>query len=217
MTTTKQTAFNKDECSTTGPQRKFFLQFSLVITTQTLMLSMATMETAAQLFDELLRDGHLQWVRPITLLRTQKSFNSVLDFVFLVNRQALPGLTGMSRILNREGDSVATAVTYTDNNRQTDHRPVDATFTITIPSLPGGGHHFNTIQPISAAAPRAIKSRSLLTQRGSRTDAIAESPTAFRSERRSEPSTGDLLRRLDNIEEQLAKLRSELRRQRDSD
>ena len=69
----------------------------------------------APLFDELIRDDHLYWVRPTTLLRTQFEYDSVLDFVFLVNRDVLPGLTGTSRILNREGDSVATAATYDDN------------------------------------------------------------------------------------------------------
>jgi hypothetical protein len=58
------------------------------------------------------------------------SFNSVLDFVFVAN--LVLGWTAANVILQREGDSAATALDFDDDNEQSDHRPVDATFTMTI-------------------------------------------------------------------------------------
>jgi hypothetical protein len=83
-------------------------------------------------FDAMTRDGTFIWVKPETLVKTQASdsFNSVLDFVFVAN--VVPGWTATSVILQREGDSVATSLDFDDDNEQTDHRPVDATFAVTI-------------------------------------------------------------------------------------
>jgi hypothetical protein len=104
----------------------------------------------APLFDELLKDGHLQWVRPVSLVRTQRSFNSVLDFVLVGNAEALPGWSGVSRILNREDDQVATTLVFNDDRAETDHRPVDAIFTIPLPTPPGPS--FRAIQPSTGPA-----------------------------------------------------------------
>ena len=80
-------------------------------------------------FDLLTDDNVLLWVRPLTLLRTEDSHNNVLDFIFVAKSQAMTGWTGVSRILNREGDSVATEAGFDDDDETTDHRPVDAIFT----------------------------------------------------------------------------------------
>jgi hypothetical protein len=81
-------------------------------------------------FDALTRDATFVWARPELLVKTQAddAFVSVLDFVFVANPP--PGWTGVSTILERDGDvaALATAVDFDDDARQTDHRPVDAVF-----------------------------------------------------------------------------------------
>ena len=77
-------------------------------------------------FDLLTEDDVFHWLEPLTLVRTEDSNDDVLDFVFIVNRDTVPNWSGMSRILNRSGDSVATVDNFSDTTQTTDHRPVDA-------------------------------------------------------------------------------------------
>lgn len=88
-------------------------------------------------FDELTRDGTFIWVRPLTLLKTQASddFNGVLDFVFVAN--APFGWNGAATILDREGHRAAVQNDFDDTNQQTDHRPVEAVFTLAAGGDPG--------------------------------------------------------------------------------
>lgn len=87
-------------------------------------------------FDALTQDRVFQWVRPGKIVKSQADdhFNSLLDFVFVAN--APFGWTGVSRILEREGDTPATVNDFDDNNQNTDHRPVDAVFTLGSPVIP---------------------------------------------------------------------------------
>ena len=79
-------------------------------------------------FDELIRDGAFVWVKPGRLVKTQAddAFMSVLDFVFVANPP--PAWTGVSTILEREGDGAAVQVDFDDDAQKTDHRPLDAVF-----------------------------------------------------------------------------------------
>ena len=79
-------------------------------------------------FDALVDEGAFLWVKPERLVKTQAddAFVSVLDFVFVANPPA--SWTGKSTILEREGDTVATALDFDDDGQKTDHRPVDAVF-----------------------------------------------------------------------------------------
>lgn len=81
-------------------------------------------------FDELTKDGVFVYLHPDSLLKTNADdgFNSVLDFVFAAH--APFGWSAQSRILEREGDSVATENDFDDDQDQSDHRPVDALFTL---------------------------------------------------------------------------------------
>jgi hypothetical protein len=66
--------------------------------------------------DLLIADGVLTWIRPPQLIRTQCSFNSVLDFVFVA---------GAARQWSASSEILATEESYcpSDQNRS-DHRPV---------------------------------------------------------------------------------------------
>ena len=87
-------------------------------------------------YDNITQNGVFVWARPIPLLKTNASDDyrpSVLDFVFVARQPA----TWMvqSRILNREDNDPATALDFDDDNRSTDHRPLDAI----ISTVDGGG------------------------------------------------------------------------------
>lgn len=86
-------------------------------------------------FDALIANDRFRWVKPDFLVKTQSSpeFNSVLDFIFVANEPLK--WTGTSRILDREGDQPATTVGFSDDNQNTDHRPVEAVFTLEAPSV----------------------------------------------------------------------------------
>ncbi len=81
-------------------------------------------------FDELIRDGVFVYLRPDRLLKTNAddNFNSVLDFVFVAH--APFAWRGESRILERDGDEPAEENDFDDSQQQSDHRPVDAIFTL---------------------------------------------------------------------------------------
>lgn len=83
-------------------------------------------------FDAMVANGAFIWVRPETLVKTQASdsFNTVLDFVFVAN--PIPGWSGKSVILDRDGDGPAPVGDFDDDNQQTDHRPVDAVFEMIV-------------------------------------------------------------------------------------
>jgi|GEM_PF-6363093 len=165
----------------------------------------------APLFDELIQDGHLAWVRPISLVRTQRSFNSVLDFVMVANPQALPGWSGASRVLNRAGDSVATTLTFQDNGEQTDHRPVDAVFSVSVPE-PEDGPQFATIAPrFDAISPRGRVAGFNAPSTGGPAQAFARSRASRETD---EPTLRDLLDRLEELESEVRALRAERRSRR---
>jgi hypothetical protein len=84
-------------------------------------------------FDAMVEDGAFIWVRPETLVKTQASdsFQTVLDFVFVAN--PIPAWTGESVILARAGDEPAPPGDFDDSDQATDHRPVDATFSMVMP------------------------------------------------------------------------------------
>jgi hypothetical protein len=71
-------------------------------------------------YDLLIADGVLTWIRPPQLIRTQCSFNSVLDFVLV---------TGAARQWRASSEILAVQESYcpSDQNRS-DHRPVLAMF-----------------------------------------------------------------------------------------
>jgi len=77
-------------------------------------------------FDNLIEGGLVKWLRPVSLVKTEDSdrFVTVLDFFFYTNETI--GWSGESRILDREGDQVATELDFDDNSTTPDHRPVDA-------------------------------------------------------------------------------------------
>ena len=151
----------------------------------------------APLFDELIEDGHLQWGRPVSLVRTQISFNSVLDFVFVANAQELPGWTGISQILEMEGDEVATSATFSDDGDETDHRPVDAIFTM-VDVQPESGR-IVADQPLRGSRGRVAPSAGL------------EALRRDRPRRDEDVTLQEIMRRLDRIEQELARLGSEIR------
>lgn len=71
-------------------------------------------------YDLVTEDSVFTWVRPSTLFPTQDSrHESVLDFVFVSGDAT--GWKYESTILKKRGD-------FPDNNKKSDHRPVDATF-----------------------------------------------------------------------------------------
>lgn len=74
-------------------------------------------------YDKLTEDDRWKWVRPGTLIRTQCSFNSVLDFVFTGN--GAQSWSAASEILFPEADYCP------DTNATSDHRPVLAQFETT--------------------------------------------------------------------------------------
>jgi len=72
-------------------------------------------------YDRLTRGGVFAWARPQTLVRSQCSFDSVLDFVFTAGGAS--GWQGSSEILAVPGDCP-------DDAERSDHRPVQAVFTM---------------------------------------------------------------------------------------
>lgn len=72
-------------------------------------------------YDLMTREGRFVWLRPATLVRSQCSFDSVLDFVFKGGGAA--GWQGTSEIIAQPSDCP-------DNAQTSDHRPVLATITI---------------------------------------------------------------------------------------
>ena len=53
---------------------------------------------------DIMRNGPWFELEPIFRARTQANFNSILDHVFIANRDAAVGWSGEARILNRIGD-----------------------------------------------------------------------------------------------------------------
>lgn len=78
----------------------------------------------------MVEDGAWYWLKPEKLIKTQADdrFNTVLDFIFIANPP--DGISGKSTILARAGDAPAEAEEFEDSREETDHRPVDAVFTI---------------------------------------------------------------------------------------
>ena len=71
-------------------------------------------------YDLLIVDGVLTWVRPPQLIRTQCSFNSVLDFVFVA---------GAARQWSASSEILATEESYCPSDQhRSDHRPVRDVF-----------------------------------------------------------------------------------------
>lgn len=100
-------------------------------------------------FDEMTRDGAFTWVRPERLFKTNadEDFNTVLDFVFIANPPF--GWSGEARILDRDSDTVASTNLFNDSNDESDHRPVDAIFTLGGGSRPDDDTgHLTTIQDV---------------------------------------------------------------------
>ena len=101
-------------------------------------------------FDAMSADGHFEWLRPRTLVKTQANdnFMTVLDFVFVANVEPFQemGWNGMSRILGRSGDFVATAIDFDDSRDESDHRPVDAIFTLAQPTIEDPAPNFSAIE-----------------------------------------------------------------------
>jgi endonuclease/exonuclease/phosphatase family metal-dependent hydrolase len=80
-------------------------------------------------YDLLAAEGTFAWVRPPHLIRTQCSFDSVLDFVFVAG--AAQGLQASSEILAAEESYCP------DTNTRSDHRPVLASFDLGTGGQPG--------------------------------------------------------------------------------
>ena len=71
-------------------------------------------------YDRLIADGVLTWIRPPQLIRTQCSFNSVLDFVFVA---------GAARQWSASSEILATEESYCPSDQhRSDHRPVRDVF-----------------------------------------------------------------------------------------
>lgn len=71
-------------------------------------------------YDLLTVDGVFTWIRPPQLIRTQCSFNSVLDFVFVA---------GAARQWSAASEILATEESYCPSDQhRSDHRPVLAVF-----------------------------------------------------------------------------------------
>ena len=87
-------------------------------------------------FDEVTKEDRFRWIRPERLLKTHADdeFNSILDFVFVGN---VPfGWFATSRILEQAGDAAAAENDFDDDEDTSDHRPVDAVFTLGPPEAP---------------------------------------------------------------------------------
>ena len=79
-------------------------------------------------FSVLVDDGPFVWVRPEVFVETEDT-GSVLDHVFVAN--GIEGWDGETVILRRGGNTPAPAGSLiTDSAAATDHRPVQATFTV---------------------------------------------------------------------------------------
>ncbi len=81
-------------------------------------------------------NGEFRWVRPLHLVKTHDDddYKSVLDFVFVANEDRAPGWSGKSTIMNRGSDTPAQRMDFGDDARNSDHRPVRATFTFADPN-----------------------------------------------------------------------------------
>ena len=81
-------------------------------------------------YDEMVAEGHFNWIQPRTLMKTQASpdYDTVLDFVFLGGKGCWKW-KAESEILMR--DSADTDPdNFDDDGNKSDHRPVKAEFTI---------------------------------------------------------------------------------------
>lgn len=79
-------------------------------------------------FEVLTEEGPFEWVRPEVFAETQPR-GSVLDHVFVANK--VEGWSAEAVILNRDGNAPVTAGSQiSDNSQATDHRPIQATFTL---------------------------------------------------------------------------------------
>lgn len=85
----------------------------------------------------IMTNGPWHELQPVFRARTQANFNSILDHVFIANRQAAMGWTGVARIINRNGDQVSNTTNFSDTSSESDHRPVDAI--LTLQTAPPGG------------------------------------------------------------------------------
>jgi hypothetical protein len=80
-------------------------------------------------YDLLIADEVLMWIRPPQLIRTQCSFNSVLDFVFVA---------GAARQWSASSEILATEESYCPSDQNhSDHRPVLARFELGTGGQPG--------------------------------------------------------------------------------
>ena len=78
----------------------------------------------------MIKDDKFMWLQPEKLIRSQSNpeYDSVLDFVFVAN--APFGWFAHSRIMEREDDIPAENNNqFVDDDKSTDHRPVEAVFT----------------------------------------------------------------------------------------
>lgn len=79
-------------------------------------------------YDEIIKYGHFNWIRPKKLKKTQANpnFNGVLDFIFLGGNSWT--WKAESSILQRDINDIQDNHLI-DNNQISDHRPVQATIT----------------------------------------------------------------------------------------
>ena len=80
-------------------------------------------------YDEMIKNGHFNWIQPKKLKKTQANpnFNSVLDFIFLGGNSWT--WKAKSSILQRDINDILDNH-LTDDDQMSDHRPVQATITI---------------------------------------------------------------------------------------
>ena len=80
-------------------------------------------------YDEMIKNGHFNWIRPKILKKTQANpnFNSVLDFIFLGGNSWT--WKAKSSILKRDINDILDNQ-LTDDAQMSDHRPVKATITM---------------------------------------------------------------------------------------
>jgi hypothetical protein len=113
-------------------------------------------------FDALTKDDKFRWVRPERLVKTEADdkFNSVLDFVFVANFPF--EWSAQSRILERDGDEAATVNDFDDNDKQTDHRPLEATVTFTTSAPPTGTGRQALLQSLTDLEKEVQRLRTLI-------------------------------------------------------
>jgi len=80
-------------------------------------------------YDEMIKNGHFNWIRPKKLKKTQANpnFNSVLDFIFLGGNSWT--WKAKSSILQRDINDIQDNHLI-DDAQMSDHRPVQVTITI---------------------------------------------------------------------------------------